>query len=148
MEMNKTLDSFTEINIQNLLHFIEYLRTRQDDPKALISEAGGKVVKLGPDRKFIEKIQHSCIKTLDLFIDDDSIFSLNISGDFKLTIADLIKLYGTFRKKNIPADGMNAYIFNDDRRRGKHKLQVFHYLMDQEGVKEEEILVDTLRLDF
>lgn len=147
--MNKTLDSFPEINIQNLLYFIEYLRSRQDDPKSFMKELGGKTVKLGPDRRFIENVKHSIITSVDLTIDeDDTIVSLNVSGDFRLTVADLVKLYGSFRKKNIPADGMNAYIFNDDRRRGKHKLQVFHYLKDQEGMKEEEMVVDTLRLDF
>lgn len=146
--MDKTLSSFTEINTGNLLHFIEYLRTRQDDPKSLIKEVGGKVTKLGADRRFIENVQHSCIKSMDISIDDDSIYNLSVSGNFQLTLADLIRLYGAFRKKNIPADDMNAYIFNDDRRRGKHKLQVFHYLKDQEGTKEEEMVVDTLRLDF
>lgn len=147
--MNITLASFTEINTGNLLHFIEYLRARLEDPKSLMTEAGGKVVKLGPDRRFLENIKHSCIKSLDLFMDDEeTIFSMSVSGDFKLTLADLIRLYGSFRKKSLPANDMNAYIFNDDRRRGKHQLQVFQLLKHQEGLKEDEIIVDTIRIDF
>lgn len=106
------MDINDELKIENFFSFFEYIKCKRKYFREFINEIGTLSIDNGYGTYFI-KPDSKFYRSIVLNVEEDTLKSIDLIGDFKFSFNDINEKYGQYREAYSFRDDMCFYYFNE-----------------------------------